>query len=207
MAKLSDSMDSVFDDGLDFDVIFDREDSLIDTVNGVKENGTSFLEAEMDADIVTGDVGHIPGELKTDDDGHTGPQDGKKELADWDAEIAAKDATPNSSEEKSYDDGNTPGQFKNFLGYKESTGAAAEEEEEAEKECKESADLDDQLVDESFLDPDDYMLDESALDPVDEEVDPEEELMDIVDNNDGAGTADAMDYNPEIDDDILNDMI
>lgn len=220
MANISDTMDSVFDDGLDFDTIFDREDSLIDTVEGVKEEDMDWFD-EADAAIVSGDVGHIPGEPDTDNGpgGHEGT--GAKELPKTDSE--GKEV-PSSQEHQAYSDGDCPKGFKKELGYSE--GADPDDyllddespQENCKKEgCKESADLDDELLDESYLDPDEYLVDESAdEETVDEEnvdwfkeefdVDDDDDLIDAVDGDNSTGSA-GLDYEPGSDDEILDDII
>ena len=141
MANISSQMDSVFDDGLDFDVIFDDDDKLIDTVTGVKEDGTSLLGDEyegffdengdfLDDLISEGDDFSIPGEPSTDD-GKADNTAGKSKLLDRttttgcpshkdkltrDAESDGTSAYPNSSE-ASVDDMESVGQFRKGLGY------------------------------------------------------------------------------------------
>ena len=52
MSNITNSMDSVFagstEEELEFDVMFDQEDSLIDTVNGVNENGDPLTGVDFE---------------------------------------------------------------------------------------------------------------------------------------------------------------
>lgn len=137
MANISGQMDEIFDDGLDFDVIFDQEDSLIDTVAGIKENGMSVLgedDCYVDengniVDLLESDVS-IPGEPTTDD-GKLEDRAGKANLLDRttdtkndvkdqhlnrDAESDGTAAAPQSAMAQ-VDDTESPSEFRKDLGY------------------------------------------------------------------------------------------
>lgn len=136
MANISGQMDNVFDDGLDFDVIFDDEDRLIDTVAGVKEDGTPVLGDEYanffdeNGEFIGESDVSIPGETNTDDgkledkageadllarttDDHN---DTKDQKLNRDAESDGTAAAPNSSEAQ-VDDEESASEFRKDLGY------------------------------------------------------------------------------------------
>ena len=159
MANISDQMDEIFDDGLDFDVIFDDDDKLIDTVAGVKEDGTSVLGDEYEGffdengDFFMESDVSIPGEPSTDD----GKQEDKAGKADLlnrttdtkndvkdqklnrDAESDGTAAAPQSAMAK-VDDEEGVGAFRKGLGYTK---------EEADVSAPGEADTDDGKNEES----------------------------------------------------------
>ena len=148
MANISGQMDEIFDSGLDFDVIFDKEDKLIDTVNGVKEDGSSLLGDEYDGlfdengeFIGESDVS-IPGEPSTDDgkaDNTAGKaqllnrtadtkNDVKDQSLNRDAESDGTSAAP-QSDMANVDDTESPNEFKKDLGYTKENGELSRIEE------------------------------------------------------------------------------
>lgn len=136
MANISGQMDEIFDDGLEFDVIFDHEDKLIDQVAGIKEDGTPVLGDEYagffdeNGDFIEESEFSIPGEPTTDD-GKSENKAGKANLLDRttsdgcpsvkqhlnrDAESDGTSAAPNSSEAQ-VDDMESPSEFRKDLDY------------------------------------------------------------------------------------------
>ena len=73
MGVITNSMDSVFNsslnDELEFDTIFDQDDSIIDTVNGVNEAGEPLTGVEFDELHQTDDDGVMPDDLEDELEG------------------------------------------------------------------------------------------------------------------------------------------
>lgn len=117
---MDNNFDSVFDnsvnDDLEFDVVFDQEDSLIDTVNGVNESGdpltgedcpeASGCDDDEDAivsDVVDGAAVETPAvevEEDTDVESEPAPAEGTEIKEDEPANIEGTDEPAPAAEEK-----------------------------------------------------------------------------------------------------------
>ena len=99
----NDQFDSVFDqsseDALDFDVMFDEDDALIDSVEGIKEDGTPLTGDEFEDVHLSDDE---PGDLDStkDLDDKTTPDDIKDALGDQDNVNGNSDKIENGSEQE-----------------------------------------------------------------------------------------------------------
>lgn len=110
--KVADNMDSVFasriDESDDFDVMFDQEDSLIDTVNGVNEAGDPLTGVDFEDlhqtqdDATVNDVKDVP----ADDDKMGAPNpEGTKDPEDLD--VSVKGEVNKDSEADKFFEGET----------------------------------------------------------------------------------------------------
>lgn len=100
----TDQFDSVFDqssdDALDFDVMFDEDDALVDSVEGIKEDGTPLTGDEFEDVHLSDDE---PGKdlATTDDlDDKTTPNDIKDALGDQDTVNGNSEKIENGSEQE-----------------------------------------------------------------------------------------------------------
>lgn len=94
MSNYTDQFDSVFDksteDELDFDVMFDEDDALVDSVEGIKEDGTPLTGDEFEGIHLSDDEPGKDLATTNDLDDKTTPDDVKDALGDQDETLGTK---------------------------------------------------------------------------------------------------------------------
>lgn len=230
MSEITKTMDSVFDDcvedELDFDVIFDQDDSIIDTVNGVNEagdplTGVDFPELHQteDEDITPDDIRDELGTGHDERFGASNPEGSKKaEQEDY----SAKDDIDKRLDSDKFYDGTEDDYHKDTRGPKPDEDSV---QSSIEKVIESYDDIDDVLdgdddedITESFNDIDDILdgvggFTESSKSGADKDVekivkdeeDPENDDIDsILDSKDNKKTSKKLEY--DISDEELIDM-
>lgn len=230
MSEITKTMDSVFndcvEDELDFDVIFDQDDSIIDTVNGVNEagdplTGVDFPELHQteDEDITPDDIRDELGTGHDERFGASNPEGSKK--AEQEDYSAKDDIDKRLDSDKFYDD--TEDDY-----HKDTRDPKPDEDSvqsSIEKVIESYDDIDDVLdgdddedITESFNDIDDILdgvggFTESSKSGADKDVekivkdeeDPENDDIDsILDSKDNKKTSKKLEY--DISDEELIDM-
>ena len=117
MSNYTDQFDSVFDksteDELDFDVMFDEDDALVDSVEGIKEDGTPLTGDEFEGIHLSDDEPGKDLATTNDLDDKTTPDDVKDALGDQDETLGTKNIEDGS--EQKIDD-NTDNEKKDAKG-------------------------------------------------------------------------------------------
>lgn len=98
----TDQFDSVFDqsteDALDFDVMFDEDDALVDSVEGIKEDGTPLTGDEFEDVHLSDDEPGKDLATTNDLDDKTTPDDVKDALGDQDETLGTKNIEDGSEQ-------------------------------------------------------------------------------------------------------------
>lgn len=207
--SVANGMDSVFagccNDESDFDVLFDREDSLIDTVNGVNESGDPLTGVDF-ADLHQTDDEATAKDVKeydADDEKMGAPNpEGTKETEEPDNSVKGE-VDKESEADKFIDSDTKEPEVKEDDDVTDNIEKVMESFEEGSKYVKEGCDVKDEIENE------DEPVDEASADAdVTKEVDVDyDEETEVLDAALGTNSSSDYSYDPsdeELIDDVMN---